>query len=231
MAFWLTALAFAISLLAFLLAPRSGRLCHLCARAWSWLLLGASGVCVRLEGAEHLAPKESRLLVANHGSYLDPPALMIAFPGSPRFVMKRELLKLPFIGWYSYLAGHFLIDRSRARQGAALLEEAVARAHALRLSPVVFPEGTRTRDGRLGPFKAGAFELSVAGNLPVQPIAVFGAHELMPPNALAPRRSGDIVIRVAPVLATSAAQGSAARRELSEQARQAMLSLGVRAVG
>ncbi len=230
-AFWWTALLFLMAAFALVFGPRRGGATHAVARLWARGLLGAAGVGVTLEGAEHLAPGEPRLLVANHASYLDPPALLAAFPGPARFVLKRELLRLPFIGWFAWFAGHFLIDRSRARSGARLLEGAARRARALGLSPIVFPEGTRSADGRLAPLKAGAFELALTAGLPVQPVALRGTFELMPRGALAPRRAGDVRVRVAPALPARADGGSAARRALAEQAAEALGALGVPRVG
>src|SRR5262245_62050818 len=102
-------------MIALALAPRSGRFSHAVGRAWGRALFIMSGCRIHVEGAEHLRPETPRLLVSNHASWLDPAILLTVFPGQLRFVLKRELLMVPFIGWYGKLSGHFLIAREDVR--------------------------------------------------------------------------------------------------------------------
>jgi 1-acyl-sn-glycerol-3-phosphate acyltransferase len=200
------------------------------AHLWGRLIFLCFGSDVRVEGAEHLRPDEPRMLVANHASYLDPPAMLAAFPGQARFILKRELGRMPFIGWYCALAGHFLIDRSRAREGRDLLAGAIRRVRERRISPIVFAEGTRSADGRLQALKAGAFELALGAGIAVQPCAILGTFARMPRGALGPRASGPIVVRVGPPIGIEGLEGSAGRRDLARRTREALLALGVEGV-
>lgn len=222
-----TFVCFVLAVLAIPLAPRSARISHAVARLWAKGYLASFGASVRVEHAERLAPDRVRLIVANHASWLDPPALIAALPVQVRFVLKRELLRVPFIGWYARLAGHFLLDRSNPREGKRVLERAVARARAHGLVPVLFPEGTRTHDGRLAPLKSGSFQLAIAAGIDVQPIAVLDTYEMLPRGAAFPRHSGPIRLRVGAPISVEGHVGNPGRRALAEQVRNALLELGV----
>ena len=226
-AFLWTLLAFVIGMLLLLPAPRSGRIAHFVLRAWGRGLLAMAGIRLQVEGPGHFDGSEVRMLVANHASYLDPPALGAAFPGQLRFVLKQELLRLPFIGWYSKYAGHFLLDRDNPREGKRVLDRAVARAKRYRLSPLVFAEGTRTRDGKLAEFKTGAFQLALSAGIAVQPVAVLGSYDLMPRGAAAPSRSGTITLRVGEPIPVDGLKGSPGRKALAAKVREALHAMGV----
>jgi 1-acyl-sn-glycerol-3-phosphate acyltransferase len=222
-----TGLCFGVALLALCLAPRSGRAAHAVARLWAWGFLACFGGGIRVEHAERFAPRSPRLIVANHASWLDPPALLLAFPGQLRFVLKQELLSVPFIGWYARLAGHFLLDRANPREGKRVLEKAVGRARRHGLSPAVFPEGTRTRDGRLAPLKAGVFQLALEAGIAIQPVAILGSWDMMPRSAKAPRHAGEILLRVGEAIPVDGLAGSPGRRVLAERVERAFRDLGV----
>lgn len=226
-AFLWTLLAFMAGMFLLLFAPRSGRWAHISLRTWGRGILAMAGIRLRVEGPASFDGSEIRMIVANHASYLDPPALGAAFPGQLRFVMKQELLRLPFIGWYSKYAGHFLLDRENPREGKRVLDSAVARAKRHGLCPLVFAEGTRTRDGKLAEFKTGAFQLAISAGIPVQPVAVLGSYDLMPRGALAPSRSGTIVLRVGEPIPIEGLKGSPGRKALAAKVRQALYDMGV----
>jgi len=218
---------FILGVLALVVTPRSGRLSHCILRVWGRGMLVLSGARWRVENAERFAPKEVRMFVANHASYLDPPTIVGVFPGQVRFVMKQELMRMPFVGWYSKLAGHFLMDRGNPREGLRLLQRAGERARRYGLSPLVFPEGTRSRDGALGPMKSGAFQLALSTGMPVQPIAILGTFDILPRNAAAPLRRGKIVIKVGEPIPVDGLKGSRGRKILAEKVRAAFLAMGV----
>jgi 1-acyl-sn-glycerol-3-phosphate acyltransferase len=196
-------------------------------RAWSRILVTLSGSRFVVSGLEHVANGESCVVVANHASYLDIPAVLAAYPGEMRVVAKRSLLRMPFIGWHLFLAGHFLIDRDDPRAGRALLERAARRLVSRRLSALVFGEGTRSRDGRLQPLKAGTFLLPLAAGVPVVPAAVLGTHAAMPRGAFAPERRGTIEVRFGAPIPTAGLSGGPARKSLAAAVRASLLALGV----
>jgi 1-acyl-sn-glycerol-3-phosphate acyltransferase len=204
-----------------------GRGAHVFARLWGKGMYRCFGGGVRVEGPGRFDKSEIRLIVANHASYLDVPAIFGWFPGQARFVMKQELLKLPFIGWYAKCCGHFLLDRENPREGKRVLDKAVARALKHGLCPVVFPEGTRTSDGSLGPLKAGVFQIAIAAQIPVQPVAIHGTFSMMPRGFTYPRHAGEVTLRVGEPIPIEGYRGGRGRRELSERVEQAFRDLGV----
>ncbi len=223
----LTGFCFFVCLLGLLPAPRSGRLAHASARAWGRAMLWAAGARLVVSGAEHLSPDEPRVIVANHASYLDIPAVLWAFPGQLRIIARRSLVWLPFIGWYIVLAGHFFIDRDDPRQALGLMERAGARMRRHRLSALIFPEGTRSRDGRLAGLKPGAFHLAGTIGVPLQPTALFGTREILPKGQWAPHRGGVVEVRFGRAIPTAGRTGAPARRALAAETRAAFLALGV----
>jgi 1-acyl-sn-glycerol-3-phosphate acyltransferase len=226
-AFTWTAACFIVGLLALLLAPRSGRLSYYVFRLWGWGFLFGFGAGVRVENAERVDPRRPHLIVANHASWLDPPVLLAVGALRLRFVLKRELLAVPFVGVYARLAGHYLLDRKDPRAAKQLMQVAVERAHLYGHSPLVFPEGTRTQDGRLGELRSGSFQLAIDGDMPIQPIAILGSWEMMPRGASAPRRAGEIILRIGEPIPVEGMTGSRGRRELTARVEAALHDLGV----
>lgn len=222
-----TGLAWATGLVLWLFDPVRGRLSDLALRLWGRALVAGAGIRVVVEGREHLAPGTPRVLVANHASWLDPAVMAGVSPGPLRIVLKRQLLRVPFVGWHTWLTGHFLIDREDPRAGLELLHRAVERARRHRLSALVFPEGTRSADGRLADLRGGAAQLAMAAGLDLQPFAILGTHALMPRGAAFPRRAGTVIVRVGPAIPTAGLKGAPGRRALTEAIRSSLLALGV----
>jgi 1-acyl-sn-glycerol-3-phosphate acyltransferase len=206
---------------------RQGRASHFFARLWGKAMYACFGGGVRVEGPGTFDKSEIRLIVANHASYMDIPAIFGWFPGQARFVMKQELMRLPFIGWYAHFCGHFPLDRENPREGKRVVDLAVARARKHGLCPIVFPEGTRTADGRLAELKAGVFQLAIAAQIPIQPVAIFGTYEMMPRGCPYPRRAGTVTLKVGEPIPIEGFRGGRGRRELSERVEQAFRDLGV----
>lgn len=142
------------------------------------------GIHRQLEGWEAL-PEEIRegrrpvIFIANHASHFDPPLLISTLPSHPVFIAKRELGRVPFLGWVIWLAGFIFIDRGNRLQAQASLAAAAKRIHDGQ-SVVMFPEGTRSLDGNLLPFKPGSFKLAVEAGVPLVPIAIHGGSEILP---------------------------------------------------
>lgn len=211
-----------------LIVPWAGsRISHWIARIWGRGMLAVCLVGFRIEGREKLDRKRALMVVANHTSWLDPPTMLWAIPGQIRFVLKKELMQLPLIGWYCHAAGHFLIDRSDPRAGIETARKAVESARSQRLKPMVFPEGTRSVDGRLAPLRAGSFQLAITGRMAVQPIAILGSHEAWPKSARTIRRPGRITVRVGDPIETESFRGSRGRKALADAVTAALIELGV----
>jgi 1-acyl-sn-glycerol-3-phosphate acyltransferase len=155
---------------------RDGDFGHGCARAWAWLILKTTGVRVRAIGLEHVDPTKSYVVAANHQSIYDIPIVFTTLPLQLRIVAKDSLGRIPFLGWHLRRAGHMLVDRSHP--GRKIFTWA-QRLTSNGLSLIVFPEGTRSRDGRVARFKGGSFFLALEAGLPVVPISVVGSRHVM----------------------------------------------------
>lgn len=153
---------------------RSGRAAHACARLWSRLILAVSGTRVTVVGT--LPPPGAYVYAANHQSIYDIPILFWSIPRQLRIIAKASLGRIPFLGWHLRLAGHLLVDRDKP--GAGILRR-MRRMVAEHASLIVFPEGTRSRDGRVGRFKGGVFLMAIEHGLPIVPVSVKGSRHIM----------------------------------------------------
>ena len=158
------------------LVDRSGNTAHRCARAWARLILLTTGVRVRVEGLERLPHDGAYVFVSNHQSIYDIPILFWTLPFQLRIIAKASLGRFPVLGWHLRYTGHLLVERERT--GAATLAQVAALMEGGR-SLIVFPEGTRSRDGRVGPFKRGLFLMAIEAGLPVVPVSVAGSRHVM----------------------------------------------------
>jgi 1-acyl-sn-glycerol-3-phosphate acyltransferase len=164
-----------------LLRPRSDVFLR-CGRPWSRILLAAAGARTSVRGAQHVPPGPC-LFGANHQSLLDIPALFLVLPDNARFLAKESLFRIPVLGWAMTASGCIPIDRSNRARAMRSLEQAAARVRAGR-SVVFFPEGTRSRDGKLAPFKKGGFHLALQAEVPVVPVAISGSYRILRPASL-----------------------------------------------
>jgi 1-acyl-sn-glycerol-3-phosphate acyltransferase len=146
---------------------------------WVDWLLRTNGIPVRVEGMENLKRDQSYILVSNHVSILDIPALISSAPFPVRFLAKKSLLWFPIFGWVMYLSGHILIDRKSAQSALRSLKKAPSILKK-GISIIVFPEGTRTPDGEMKEFKRGAFLLAQHSKFPVVPVSITGSYEMLP---------------------------------------------------
>ncbi len=153
------------------------------ARAWARWLTRGIGCPVRLIGEGAIQPGQPYVFASNHTSMLDILALMSVLPQNFRWIAKQELFGIPFFGPAMARAGYIPIDRSNQREAMKSLIRA-SRRIAEGVSVVVFPEGTRTPDGRLLPFKSGGFGLALNAKVPVVPLAILGARRALPKGSL-----------------------------------------------
>ncbi len=158
---------------------KATRVCDCLPRAWARVFLRAAGVKVVLENAEIIDPDRPQVLVANHTSWFDVLAMAAFMPGPYRFVAKQELAKVPWFGPAWVACGHVAIDRSDRRKAIESLAVARKRIEEDRPTVILFPEGTRSPDGELRPFKKGAFVLAIQTGVEVVPAAILGSLEVM----------------------------------------------------
>jgi len=155
---------------------RHGDFGHRCARAWAWLILKTTGVRVVARGLEHVDPRQSYVVAANHQSIYDIPIVFTTLPLQLRIVAKESLGRIPFLGWHLQRTGHLLVDRTNP--GAGILKRMASLVRAAR-SVIVFPEGTRSIDGTVARFKGGIFLLAIDSSLPVLPVSIARSRFVM----------------------------------------------------
>jgi 1-acyl-sn-glycerol-3-phosphate acyltransferase len=158
------------------LFSRSGRFAHYCARIWSWLILATTGVDVEVRGLERVPPGHPYLFISNHQSIYDIPVIFWNVPFQLRILAKDSLGRFPFLGWHLARTGHVLVPRQNP--GSGVFKKVKALMHAGH-SLIVFPEGTRSADGRVGRFKGGIFLLAIESGLPIVPVAIDGSRRVM----------------------------------------------------
>ena len=195
---------------------------RMASRCWAPGLLRGAGARLEVHGLDQVDWSRPHVVVANHQSMIDVCALFRALPVPVRFVLKQELAKVPFVGWYARAMGMVFIERASARSSARRLHAAVGIVRG-GASVCAFPEGTRSRDGEVGPFKGGAFQLAIEAGASVVPVAIEGSGRVLPAAGFRVR-PGRIVVRVGQPLP---AQGLALhdRSVLGQQARAAVAAL------
>ena len=161
------------------LVDRKGYVQHRIARVWARCCVWVSGSKLTVIGAENLPQEPIAVYTSNHTSYMDIPVIFSALPFQFRILAKRNLWSIPFIGWYLDRSGQIPIDTHKKH---APLSSLSAGIHALRsgMPLFVFPEGARTKDGKLQPFLSGAAFLAIRAQIPLVPMALSGVYELLP---------------------------------------------------
>jgi 1-acyl-sn-glycerol-3-phosphate acyltransferase len=141
------------------------------------------GVRVVVKGFERL-PRGASIVMANHSSNLDPPVLIPLLPGRVVIYLKASLMKIPVLGYAMRLAGFIPVLRDGSVESAKAASAAAERALEQGSCLVLFPEGTRSRDGSLLPFKRGPFFLAMQSGAPIVPVSIVGATRLLPKGSL-----------------------------------------------
>jgi 1-acyl-sn-glycerol-3-phosphate acyltransferase len=155
-------------------------------RLWSWIISKSMGVSYACHGLEKIDPNTSYIIAPNHQGNMDIAGLLICLPVPCRWVLKKSMLRIPFIGRALRATGVIAIDRSDPRLAAEQLRQGMELVTS-GWSAVIYPEGTRTVDGSVGPFKRGAFVMAVESGFPILPVSVNGAFQCLPRNSLALR--------------------------------------------
>ncbi len=181
---WLGVLTLVFSLLTILLSlcRVSDHKIQWVPRTWARLLLWGVGCRAHTSGRENLEPGETYVFACNHTSALDILALLSELPSNFRWIAKKELFEIPLFGPAMLRAGYIPIDRSDRRAAMESLNRAAERI-AGGASVVIFPEGTRSPDGKLLPFKSGGLALAIRSQRPVVPVAIIGANQALRPKS------------------------------------------------
>lgn len=200
-------------------ADRRGYFAHGCARAWSWLILATTGVDVTVEGLDRIVAGKTYVFVANHQSIYDIPVLFWSIPFQLRIIAKESLGRFPMLGPHLKRTGHMLVDRSHPDRSRIF--EWATRLAANGLSLIIFPEGTRSRTGRLGKFKGGSIMLAMQAGLPLVPIAIVGSRHVMKKGELTTKPGQVRLIVHDPILTAANTKPSTAEvRALADRVRE-----------
>ncbi len=191
-------------------------------RGWARGLFRLCGIELEVSGTEHMAPDRAYVVVGNHSSYMDIPALFASLPTLPQFMAKRELARIPFLGAALRAGRHVLVDRGNHASAKTSLDRA---SEQLRPGSaiLIFPEGTRGNGVDLGAFKTGAFRLAKLGKVEVLPVGIAGTHQVLPKHGriIRPHR---VSVRIGPAIPADEVQ-SASLNELNQRAGQVISEL------
>lgn len=149
-------------------------------RVWARVMLFIQRVDLYVEGTEHIRERVPRVMVFNHASLLDAMVVTAVQPIGGVPVIKREVLRIPLVGIALWALGFLLVDRGQTDKAKRMLLDAAERMKRERLTVIIAPEGTRSADGQLKPFKKGAFHIARVSEAPVVPMLIDGAHDIHP---------------------------------------------------
>lgn len=170
---------------------------------WARQMFWIGGVRLEIRGWENLpedirSEKQPVIFMSNHESNLDPPVLIAALPVPAVYISKKELKWVPLVGWAAGLGGTIFIDRGKRERAVQSIHHAAEQIRDGK-TVVIFPEGTRTRTGRLGPFKKGGFAMALDAGVPIVPLATVGGFRTLPPGSLRLRPGSYTILVGAPV--------------------------------
>ena len=218
---YLVASTLAWGIVAVIIALFSPRLAFHCGTIWSWCLCRLNFTRVVVRGREHVRRDGSYMIMSNHQSHFDVLAFYGHWGRQFRWVIKKELRQIPGLGWYCAAGGHIFIDRSSREASIASLRAARPLLEG-GISVMIFPEGTRSRDGRLGPLKKGGFMTALDLGLPILPVSISGSRHVLPRHSIR-LLPGAIRIEVHPPI-DPGGYGVDRRAELIEDVRAAIAS-------
>ena len=200
----------------------TGRIPATVAGLWAKFLLFASGVQVNVEGLQNIDPNGSYIFMANHTSYIDTPVVLANISVQFRFLAKRGLFQIPFLGTHLSRAGHIPVPREDPRAAVKTLQLAAETVQQKKISLLIFPEGGRTSDCLLAPFKEGGAYIAIRAGAPVVPLVLIGGRHVLPYGG-GIVKSGKITMRILPPIET-VGMSLKERGTLTENVRNLLLS-------
>ena len=216
-----TALCVSVALLAGWLT-RDPLLFYRWQRGWARGLFKLCGIELEIRGAEHMKPDDAYVIVANHASYMDIPALFASLPKLPQFMAKGELARIPFLGAALRAGRHILVNRGK-HIGARRSLENEAEQLKTGAAILVFAEGTRSTGDAIGRFKSGAFRLAKLGQVQILPVGISGTRYVLPKHGRL-IRAKRVSVHIAAPLSVAQVQDTALN-ELSERTRRLLAEL------
>ncbi|MBN2125952.1 MAG: 1-acyl-sn-glycerol-3-phosphate acyltransferase, partial [Deltaproteobacteria bacterium] len=164
-----------------------GRVHRYCASPWASSILRVSGVRVKVGGLENLEAGRPHIFMCNHQSFFDIFVLLSRLPGDFKFILKKELMRIPVFGTAMKGARYIPIDRADPRKAVQSMNQAADKIRQ-GVSVLIFPEGTRSEDGRLQGFKAGGFHLALKSGCDIVPVVILNSNRVAPKGSLRIRR-------------------------------------------
>jgi 1-acyl-sn-glycerol-3-phosphate acyltransferase len=197
----------------------SGNLAHRISSLWARSICRFNGIQVKITGLENISVDHAQIFVANHQSFFDIFALSGYLPVQIRWVAKAGLFKIPFVGWAMKAAGYISVDRSNKRKA---YQSFVATVEKIKqgCSVVIFPEGTRSEDGTIGPFKKGSNLLAVRAKAPMVPVTIKGTGTIIKKNSLIINPGPVRIIISPPVLPDAAISEDGKAEDILDDIRQ-----------
>jgi 1-acyl-sn-glycerol-3-phosphate acyltransferase len=180
---------------------RTGNPVHIVARTWARGILFGSRINVTVNGLANIDPDQSYVYMSNHQSNFDIPVLLAHLPVQFRWLAKAELFKIPIFGRAMRGAGYVKIDRFNQESAFESIKEAGSRMKN-GVSVMIFPEGTRSRDGKIRPFKKGGFIMAVDSGVPIVPVILQGTRSIMEKSSLK-INTGEVTLNIAAPIPTT----------------------------
>lgn len=193
------------------------------AQFWSRLIIRIAGVKLSIQGLENIQPNGSYVFASNHLSYMDTPVVLGHIPVQFRFLAKKGLFSIPFLGYHLHRAGHIAVPREDPRAAIKAMTTAAEVIQQRGISILIFPEGGRTRDGAIQEFKDGASYIAIKAGVPIVPVALIGTREVLPMGSLN-IRPGHVAMHVGEPIPT-AGLTLKDRTALTEQVKQRVVDL------
>lgn len=200
---WVVLTTFFLGLTAIFISffTRTGNPVHIIARIWARGILFASRIKVTVNGLANIDPTQSYVYMSNHQSNFDIPVLLACLPVQFRWLAKAELFKIPIFGRAMRGAGYVKIDRFNQQSAFESINEAAAKMKD-GVSVMIFPEGTRSRDGKIRSFKKGGFVMAVDAGVPIAPIVLKGTRAIMEKSSLR-INTGEVSLNIETPIATA----------------------------
>jgi 1-acyl-sn-glycerol-3-phosphate acyltransferase len=202
---------------------RNGGFMMKLARVWARSLLAIAGVKVKVEGLEKLSPGASYVFASNHLSYMDTPVILTHISADFRFMAKDGLFKIPLLGTHLGQAGHIPVPRGDPRAAVKTMTLAANTIRSRNISILIFPEGGRSHDGVLKPFKDGAAYIAIKAGVPVVPLAICGTREILAMHSSTFHR-GNVTLRVGDPIPTEGLTLHE-RKSVTEAAREKVVAM------
>jgi len=191
-------------------------------RCWSPALVRATFGHFTIDPLPPIDWKKPHIYVMNHQSMLDIPIAFVAIPANLRFIAKHSLKYIPFVGWFIWFTRMVFVDRGNRSQALKSLTAAGNRIRERGISVIAYPEGTRSRDGSILPFKKGVFMLALQSQVPIVPVCIEGSGAVLPSDGFR-IRPGNVRMKVGTPIQTAGRDGGL--EPLMNEVREALIGL------